>query len=129
MSTFTADLARFAEKTGRSIERTHREVCIELFSGILKDSPVDTGRFRGNWQASARFPRTGTLPIRPAAVAQTEILTNVGPLGGVTYFANNLPYAMRLEEGYSRQAPVGMVRTNVARFERMVAAAARRNRV
>lgn len=127
--TFSVDLARFAKKTGRSLEQTHREVCIELFRGVVMASPVDTGRFRGNWQASAAWPKSGTLPIRPAAAALAEIMTNVGPLGGVTYLANNLPYALRLEEGYSRQAPVGMVRVNVARFERMVASAARKNRV
>jgi hypothetical protein len=127
--TFHADLERISRKVGQSLEKTHRMVCIQLFSGIVKASPVDTGRFRGNWQTRAALPASGTLPIRPAAAAEAEIHTNIGPLGGVTYFANNLPYALRLEEGYSRQAPVGMVRTNVARFERLVAAEGRRNRV
>lgn len=129
MSTFHADLVAISKHVGQSLEKTYRQVCISLFSGIVKASPVDTGRFRGNWQTRAGSAAQGTLPIRPAAAAEAEILTGVGPLGGVTYFANNLPYALRLEEGYSRQAPVGMVRTNVARFESLVAAAGRRNRV
>ena len=32
------------------------------------------------------------------------------------YLSNGLPYAKRLENGWSRQAPTGMVRINVARF-------------
>jgi hypothetical protein len=129
MSTFAADLDRIAAKAGKSLEQTRRAVCIRLFSDIIAASPVDTGRFRGNWQTNVARPKDGALPIRARAAAEAEILVNLGSLGDVVYFANNLPYALRLEEGYSHQAPVGMVRTNVARFERLCAAEARKNRV
>lgn len=33
---------------------------------------------------------------------------------------NNLPYAERLEYGWSNQAPQGMVRVNVARFNTLL---------
>ena len=37
--------------------------------------------------------------------------------GNVVYLTNNLPYAQRLEyEGWSKQAPAGMVRVNMARI-------------
>ena len=50
--------------------------------------------------------------------------------GGVTFMANNLPYAHRLEfEGWSRQAPEGMVRRTVARFNQIADEAAKKNRV
>ena len=45
--------------------------------------------------------------------------------GGVEYITNNLPYAERLEYGYSQQAPAGMVRVTAARFRELLARAAR----
>jgi hypothetical protein len=50
---------------------------------LKQESPVDTGRFRSNWQT------------------QTEEFS-----GSVS---NNLPYAERLAMGWSRQAPAGWI--------------------
>ena len=36
------------------------------------------------------------------------------------YITNNLPYIMRLEFGYSKQAPAGMARITVDRFQTIV---------
>ena len=33
---------------------------------------------------------------------------------------NNLPYAQRLEYGWSQQAPQGFVRVNVSRFQQLI---------
>jgi hypothetical protein len=38
--------------------------------------------------------------------------------GEIIYLTNSLPYARRLEYGWSKQAPAGMVRITVANFER-----------
>jgi len=35
----------------------------------------------------------------------------------VIYLTNNLPYAQRLEEGYSQQAPAGMVALTIQEFQ------------
>jgi hypothetical protein len=43
---------------------------------------------------------------------------------GVHYISNNLPYMHRLEfEGWSKQAPAGMVRVSVAEFQQFLTAA------
>ena len=41
--------------------------------------------------------------------------------GDVIYLTNNLPYAVPLEEGYSKQAPAGMVALTVQDFQSVVA--------
>ena len=128
--TFSADIARFAEKAGESLDRTVRMVTLELFSAVIKSTPVDEGRARGNWQTTTGSPASGELDIRSEAATLAELKANVGGAGKVTYLANNLPYIYRLEMGWStKKAPKGMVRGNFQRIESMISKAARENRV
>jgi len=121
---FGGDLERFRLKAGAMHEDIVRGVEIQLFSAVIMDSPVDTGRFRGNWQASTGVPLESELeafdPQGTRAIgAMTEFVQGLRG-ARVTWLANNLPYAERLEYGWSRQAPQGMVRRNIARFQRIV---------
>jgi hypothetical protein len=87
-------------------------------------SPVDTGRFRGNWQVGLTAPVTGTLATLDksgaATIARGNQVLSQAKSGGVIYINNNLPYAQRLEYGWSKQAPSGMVRITLARFQSML---------
>ncbi|MBO9602545.1 MAG: hypothetical protein J7496_08565 [Novosphingobium sp.] len=71
------------------------------------------GHFRANWQLGI-----GTLPSGVVAGVdetgertQGKIVAEVPEqaAGAVYFIANNVPYAQRLEHGYSKQAPQGMV--------------------
>jgi hypothetical protein len=42
---------------------------------------------------------------------------------------NNLPYGIALEYGHSKQAPSGMIRVTLARFQQIVDEAIRNNQV
>ena len=121
---FALDVSKFVEKAKKNPEKVMRQVSIKLFSAIIKASPVDTGRFRMNWMASGSAPSSGTTDA-------TDKSGNIA-IGNATSFvlkdtdwreftlANNLPYAQRLEYGWSQQAPAGMVRTNVSRFQQLI---------
>lgn len=121
---FALDVSKFVEKAKKNPEKVMRQVSIKLFSAIIKASPVDTGRFRMNWMASGGTPATGTT-------AATDKSGNIAT-GNATSFVlkatdwreftltNNLPYAQRLEYGWSQQAPQGMVRVNVSRFQQLI---------
>lgn len=121
---FTLDVSKFVEKAKKNPETVMRQVSIKLFSAIIKASPVDTGRFRMNWMASGGTPAAGTTDA-------TDKSGNTAT-GNATSFVlkdtdwheftltNNLPYAQRLEYGWSQQAPAGMVRTNVSRFQQLI---------
>lgn len=124
---FGRDLRRYAEKTEQNLGTVYRSVTIKLFSQVVQLSPVDTGRFRGNWQTTTGAPADQAIARADpsGALAQAEVAQNVGPLGSTSYLTNNLPYAQRLEYGYSGQAPGGMVRISVARFKALVKEAAR----
>jgi hypothetical protein len=86
---------------------------------VLK-SPVDTGRFRANWQIGFNQPDTKTTDetdltgMAQISRAQSE-LNSIKINGQTIYITNSLPYAYRLEyEGWSLQAPQGMVRITLA---------------
>ena len=126
MSGWSIPLDKLAAKAGADIETVGRKVTFDLFKAVVMRSPVDTGRFRGNWFLSAGVASTQTGRAADksgsTAIAQaSQALTT--PLGGAVYFTNSLPYAVRLEYGWSGQAPTGMVRITVREFSQYVKAA------
>jgi len=104
------------------------------------------GRLRGNWRCSLAMPDTTTFTApkggnkngkkKTAKQARVEyknfpdantVLSSVNEVcqsatrKNVLWLANSLPYAHRVEyEGWSRQAPEGMVRRNVARIQKII---------
>lgn len=121
---FAGDINKFNLRLDKATDETIQAVELELFSSVIRDSPVDTGRFRGNWQTSFDAPKAGALDDvdKPGnttiAKSSGVIKSRNGPR--LTYLVNNLPYAVKLEYGYSKQAPAGMVRKNVKRFQQIV---------
>lgn len=124
MSKFTLDIQAFVAKAKKNPEKVMRSVSLKLFSAIIKASPVDTGRFRGNWQTTGVTPATGLIsgvdPTGNKAVNSAATFITNAPGWDTFTLTNNLPYAERLEYGWSKQAPVGMVRVNIARFQQLI---------
>lgn len=125
---FDRQIEAFAKKANISIDRAIRGTSIKLFSAIILASPVDTGRFRANWQASNERPASGEVNGFADPVNKVSTYINGAPFANEFTLANNLPYAYKLEFGYSDQAPQGMVRINVARFQSILDEQARINR-
>jgi len=119
---FATDLDKAVLNIKGFTEKQVRGTLFGLSSRIIKESPVDTGRFRGNWQASigspapsttSRLDSTGAGSINDAAVTVQGL-----KLGQTFYLTNNLPYARRLEYGsHSKQAPNGFLRINLQRVQ------------
>lgn len=130
---FSVDLRRFSQKAKDSLDRTRRIVIIKLFSAIIKDTPVLTGRLRGNWLTTINSPATGVIGIRDeaATIAEVQRIAAQSKGSDVVILRNNLPYAYRIEfDGWSKvKAPQGMVRRNVARFQRLLSEAVREGRL
>jgi hypothetical protein len=144
---FASDVAKFAEKVGKSVPDTMRAIALDIFEPIIKDTPVEQGTAQGNWQASIGTPKNGVIARTGEGGAIAE-LKSVLPSFGIDntiYLTNNMPYINKLEyggygtgpgatnkttrDGYSIQAPYGMVRKNVARIRSIVAKEARKNKV
>jgi hypothetical protein len=127
---FSGDIRSFTTKTTQAHGKIARVATLELFNGVIRATPVDTGRARGNWQTSVGAPVNGEIAREgdAAALAEVEAKTPQGA-GQITYLSNNLPYIDELENGSSKQAPEGMVRKNMDRVQRMVETAIRKNKV
>lgn len=131
MTSFSADLKHFAEATKRNLNDAVRGVVLELGTRIVQRSPVDTGRFRGNWQIAAGGPDIRTnepfdkqalgSPPSAATFARWQGEVQAATIGSTFYITNSLPYARKLEyEGWSSQAPAGMVRVTVVEYGQII---------
>lgn len=108
---FDAALAKFSEIIGVDLEDVVTKVVFDLWGGITKRTPVDTGRARSSWQITTGSPSSFT----PPEVAEGQVLGPPTPpaveisVEEITYISSALPYIEPLENGHSKQAPAGMV--------------------
>lgn len=125
---FEIDIARFVEKAKGNVDLVVRKISLDIFRRVIMKSPVDTGRFKGNWQVAIGSIPAGTLEINDksgtATVAKVTAATLGLHAGQVIYLVNNLAYARALEYGHSKQAPNGMVRLSLAEYPQVVRTAA-----
>ena len=129
---FASDVAKYAKLAGASVDETGRAIVLELFGSVIKDTPVDTGRARGNWQTSMDSPATGETDRKGEGPSLAEVSQQTASFGAgkIIYLTNNLPYIYRLEFlGWSQQSPDGMARKNVARIQSIVRKAVAENKV
>lgn len=129
---FKSDMARATRRIEEAHNLIARTAAIDLFGGVIKDTPVDVGRARGAWTTqSGAEPAQSPDRIDPSGqMALAEMRANVPEGAGQEVFMiNNVPYILRLEYGYSKKAPQGMVRRNLARVQRIVQAAISKFRV
>lgn len=108
------------------------ETIIEIFDKLVNDSPYGDptlwkskppkdyhpGHFKSNWQISRRNPATSI--INSVSLTPTADHIRNATSGETLYIANNVPYALRLEEGWSTQRPAGWVRKTMAMAESII---------
>lgn len=141
--TFALDLSKFAAAAKGRMGDVVRKVVFDIGTRVVMRSPVGDatlwqsppppgyvgGRFRGNWQYGYGAMPGGTLPDIDASGSASFNRVRAGieaaPAAGIHYIANNLPYAQRLEDGWSKQAPAGMVGLTVVEFGGIVESAAK----
>jgi hypothetical protein len=131
---FAAAVRRFATGKPERIELAVKKTAIDMFGRVVLRTAVDTGLARGSWSFSEGGPRRGYRGLDPGGggtVGRIAAGVNGARMGDGTewWLTNTVPYIERLENGWSRQAPAGMVKITVREFsgafERIVAAAAR----
>ena len=107
-----------AKERGRELVRRMAQ---NSFSEIILMSPVDTGRFRGNWLAGIGTYPVGTTeevdPSGQATIEKASAVVATFEVGQNIHLVNNLPYAHRLEYGWSSKAPGGMVRLTAKKWQ------------
>lgn len=104
-------------------DEINRRALIAVSRFVILKTPVDTGIARTGWQFGVGNKPGGEAdgdPINALIVAVQPM--KVGQLG---YFINVVPYILPLEYGHSKQAPSGMLRITIARWNSIVRKAAR----
>lgn len=121
MAAWTQDLVTLANKANADLDTVLRRATVSLFRSVVLKSPVDTGRFRSNWNFGIGAADYATTESTNEARGMQEAAKAANqPSGGVVTLSNGLPYAKRLEYGYSGQAPFGMVRLSVLEYRRFL---------
>lgn len=128
MSGWSIPIERIAAQMNERVETVAKKITLDLFRNVVEKSPVDTGRFKGNWNVSYAVPnmsvggRQDKTPKGEVDGSSLAMLQRVNgfPVGGISYLSNGLAYARRLEYGWSGQAPSGMVRLSVREFDAYV---------
>lgn len=141
---FALQLQKFADKAKANTDLVVQKVTLDVARSVIEKSPVGNpdlwkgpapagyvgGRFRANWMFGVGKVDTTTTEDtdKNGGATLNRLAAAIGATGagGVTFISNSLPYGPRLEyEGWSKQAPQGMVRITVAEFQQYVNKAAR----
>lgn len=91
---------------------THRKIALAMGGEVVARAPVDTGLFLANNIVTVGLPIDYTIDKLdrlgpPTKSAMDSALRPLAPYTAV-YIQNNLPYAKKLEDGSSKQAPAGI---------------------
>lgn len=148
MAKWSLDLRQYARKRNVEIKEVLKAYAFALYTSIVKKTPVDTGRARGNWNISVgkvdsstddnrkgiRYKGTGDVP-NPNGDESIFISNNLpyietleyggypDPVKKGTWNKKKKRYEIRSVGGYSKQAPNGMVGVTLANNENIFNAA------
>lgn len=115
---FAVQVEQWVAKSKKNSDQAVRAISLELFKRLVLKSPVDTGRFRGNWNVGLGAP-TSTIDEEKKdtdgaeTIAAAQAALENAKAGEAVFLTNHLPYAVALEYGHSGQAPNGMVRVTM----------------
>ena len=113
---FEIKLNKELVNTDENIERAISTIAMASLRGIVEKTPVETGRLKNNWITSV--DRMNPATIQGVDRTGGKSINRGAPIiEGFEYkknkmiiIQNNLPYANRIENGYSKvKAPEGMV--------------------
>ena len=130
---FAVQCQQWAEKLDINVSTVVRRCAAQLYSDIVLRWPVDTGYSRRNWQVAAETPPTDVIGVPPKKIkgqsadvqeplykpdgANTQ-LPSIPKDTLKIWLVNNVVYAERLENGWSKQAPMGCVKIAIAQLRK-----------
>jgi hypothetical protein len=131
---FGNKVEEFAKEAMEKTARKRTGIIMALLGDIISDTPVGNpknwrsggssdgyvgGRLRTNWQTTTDGYANGVIEGVDLNRPMRQVMSTVRNNFDTIYFANNLPYAGRIEfTGWSwKQAPEGMVRKNIERHK------------
>jgi hypothetical protein len=147
---FNREFDKAVKQSEEATEKSVRAASIQTFSDIILATPVGNptywqssppagytgGSLRGNWQTTLKQPAFSEIDRKQSgsnggATAETQTGTNGYKLNTNIYLTNNLPYAERINGGYSVQPGVEIkfVEKNANKFEATLNKIIARNKI
>ena len=112
--TFALDIEKFSKDAGLEINLVVRKISLDAYTRVTKKTPVLTGRAMANWNLSVgNIDDTTTQSV----MQKSPMLPKNTGLTKAIYITNSLPYINRLEHGWSKKAPNGMVGVTMNEIE------------
>lgn len=122
------ELAVILERYQSELERIARDAPDELTTRVITRTPVDTSALRLSWTSNNGDPVAINRDGNDARHDHAAVINSLN-IGDKYSLANGQPYARRIEyEGWSQQAPQGMLRVSVAEWQQIADRAARNGR-
>lgn len=138
MASFSASLRRETRRLRSDVDLTIRTILFKFGGRLVERSPVGNpdlwksrappgyvgGHFRAQWQHGFNSAPSFELPtIDQSGVVTTANLRESifnSPVAGIHWIVNMAPYAQRLEDGHSTQAPSGIVELTILDFNGII---------
>ncbi|MDH3003505.1 HK97 gp10 family phage protein [Pasteurella multocida] len=122
MGSFVIDIAKFREKLGDKADLILKKVGIEAYEKVKQKTPVDTGQLRASWTVSVNgMPQNydGDISaLNTAKFGDSLIIATDKPYAPMLeYGLYPKPGGIKTENGFSIQAPQGMVRITVQEMQ------------
>lgn len=118
---FELDLKKFTDVMPEAAETIKKKIAMDLLRRVVLKSPVDSGRFKGNWFARVGSPVTEPTddvdPSGNATIMRGVVAIEKSQPGNDIWLSNNVPYAGVIEDGHSGQAPAGVVAISLAEIQ------------
>lgn len=102
-----------------------RNVIEHIAEEIVSHTPVASGQTRANWQLSFDSLGEGMCscdkdPVGDITVAKMTEALRAFTLGDRVYISNSVPHIIMLENGYSKQAPGGILAVVLRETEQLL---------
>lgn len=121
-------IAEFARLFKAENDFIMNEATKRVSNSLVRLSPVKEGEFVAEWDAAiGHWPSDTEQPDDPKkSKTRARLQAEIKPatFGDAVFFENDDPVAVRLEFGYSKQAPQGVVRMTARRWRGFVKGAA-----
>ncbi|MDO7194616.1 HK97 gp10 family phage protein [Acinetobacter nosocomialis] len=101
----------FSFEVEKQADEHVKKITMDTVQSLVVSSPVDTGAYRASHIVSIGSGDYGVREPSTNAVQDAAIQAVKFKLGSLIYIQNNQPYAERLENGWSDQAPLGIYST------------------
>jgi hypothetical protein len=107
----------FTKVVRKDVEKGVKRIALLVLRNLISISPIDTGRFRGNWVVGIGNKNNASYAKRTRSSAEKQGASRINQFKPfkTIFISNNLPYARRLNEGWSEQAPANFVSLAVKR--------------